>query len=86
MIRYLDENVSIAVNQIRVFRLKNGFADEISQVLIQAISANVVNPLTQAIWVATADGTVIRFSPYANGAESLARMIFRPEQDDDPTP
>jgi Ni/Fe-hydrogenase subunit HybB-like protein len=48
------------------------------------IVAGGMNPLTQAVWVADADGTVIRFSPYANGAESLARMIFRPE-DDDPT-
>jgi hypothetical protein len=43
------------------------------------IVAGGMNPLTQAIWVAAADGTVIRFSPYANGAESLARMIFKPE-------
>jgi Ni/Fe-hydrogenase subunit HybB-like protein len=50
------------------------------------IVAGGMNPLTQAIWVAAADGTVIRFSPYANGAESLARMIFQPEQDDDPPP
>jgi len=40
-----------------------------------------MNPLTQSIWVAASDGTVIRFSPYANGAEMLARTIFRPEQD-----
>jgi hypothetical protein len=46
------------------------------------IVAGGMNPLTQAVWVADADGTVIRFSPYANGAESLARMIFRPEDDD----
>jgi hypothetical protein len=49
------------------------------------IVAGGMNPLTQAIWVAAADGTVIRFSPYANGAEALARMIFQPEHDD-PTP
>jgi hypothetical protein len=49
------------------------------------IVAGGMNPLTQAIWVASADGTVIRFSPYANGAESLARMIFKPERDE-PTP
>jgi len=41
-----------------------------------------MNPLTQVIWVAAADGTVIRFSPYANGAESLARMIFNPKSDE----
>jgi Ni/Fe-hydrogenase subunit HybB-like protein len=46
------------------------------------IVAGGMNPLTQAVWVADADGTVIRFSPYANGAQSLARMIFRPEDDD----
>jgi hypothetical protein len=34
------------------------------------------------MWVAGADGTVIRFSPYANGAESLARMIFKPDPEE----
>jgi hypothetical protein len=29
-------------------------------------------------WIAAADGNVIHFSPSADGAESLARMIFRP--------
>jgi hypothetical protein len=46
------------------------------------IVAGGMNPLTQAVWVADAEGTIIRFSPYANGAKSLARMIFRPEDDD----
>lgn len=49
------------------------------------VVAGGTSPLTQAIWVAAADGTVIRFSPYANGAQSLARMIFKPEPDE-PTP
>jgi hypothetical protein len=49
------------------------------------IVAGGMNPLTQAIWIAATDGTVIRFSPYANGAESLARTIFKPEPDE-PTP
>lgn len=48
-----------------------------------AIVTGGMSPLTQTIWVAAADGTVIRFSPYANGAQSLARMIFQPEHDDD---
>ena len=51
---------------------------------IADIVAGGMNPLTQAVWVADGDGTVIRFSPYANGAQSLARMIFRPEDDDSP--
>jgi Ni/Fe-hydrogenase subunit HybB-like protein len=50
------------------------------------IVAGGMNPLTQAVWIAAADGTVIRFSPYANGAESLTRMIFPPEHDDRPAP
>jgi hypothetical protein len=37
-----------------------------------------MNPLTQSIWIAASDGTTIQFSPYANGAESLARTIFPP--------
>lgn len=40
-----------------------------------------LHPLTQSIWIAGSDGTVIRFSPYANGAETLARTIFQPEPD-----
>jgi hypothetical protein len=40
-----------------------------------------MTPLTQSIWVAGSDGTVIRFSSYANGAEALARTIFEPEHD-----
>jgi NADH:ubiquinone oxidoreductase subunit 6 (subunit J) len=40
-----------------------------------------MNPWTQAIWAAGSDGTVIRFSPYANGAEALARTIFQPQLD-----
>ena len=37
-----------------------------------------MNPLTQSVWIATAGGTIIQFSPYANGAEALARTIFPP--------
>jgi hypothetical protein len=40
---------------------------------------------TQSIWIAASDGTVIHFSPYANGAEALARAIFPPERNA-PTP
>jgi hypothetical protein len=37
-----------------------------------------MNPLVQSIWIAASDGTTIQFSPYANGAETLARTIFAP--------
>jgi type II secretory pathway component GspD/PulD (secretin) len=47
LIGFLDENTSSAVNEVRVFRLRNAYADELSQVLIQAITANVVNPILQ---------------------------------------
>ncbi len=45
------------------------------------ITTGGINPLTQSIWIAASDGTVIRFSPYSNGAEALALAIFQPEQD-----
>jgi len=44
------------------------------------IVAGGLNPWTHAIWIAASDGTVIRFSSYANGAEALARTIFKPDE------
>jgi hypothetical protein len=35
----------------------------------------------ECLWVAGSDGTVIYFSSYANGVETLARTIFPPEHD-----
>ena len=45
------------------------------------ITTGGMNPVTQSIWIAASDGTVIRFSPYSNGAEALAVAIFQPEHD-----
>jgi hypothetical protein len=46
------------------------------------IVAGGVESFTQYVWIAGADGTVIRFSPYQNGSEALARAIFRPPEGD----
>ena len=44
IIANLDTKVSTAVNELRLFKLKNAFSDEISQILITALNAGVVNP------------------------------------------
>ena len=46
VIRYLDTSTSNAVNDVKVIRLKNAIADEIAQVLIQSLTASVINPAT----------------------------------------
>jgi hypothetical protein len=46
------------------------------------IVAGGVESFTQYVWIADKDGTVIRFSPYQNGSEALARAIFRPPERD----
>ncbi|QDU23632.1 secretin N-terminal domain-containing protein [Urbifossiella limnaea] len=44
----LDSATSIAKNRVKVYRLRNGLADEVAGILIQAITANTVNPNLQA--------------------------------------
>ena len=46
LIRALDTQTSSAVNEVEVIRLKNAFAGELAQVINQAISVSVINPLT----------------------------------------
>jgi hypothetical protein len=62
------------IEQRRLFRSRKTvrFAD---------IVAGGLERWTQYVWVAGSDGTMIRFSPYQNGAEALARTLFKPEQD-----
>jgi type II secretory pathway component GspD/PulD (secretin) len=43
-----SEATSGSVNEVRIFPLRNAIADELAAVLIQSLSANLVNPLTQA--------------------------------------
>ncbi len=49
------------------------------KIILSDIVASGLNQWTHAIWIAAADGTVIRFSSYANGAEALARAISAPQ-------
>ncbi|HYH67494.1 MAG TPA: secretin N-terminal domain-containing protein [Urbifossiella sp.] len=47
LLRQIDESTSVATNQVKVYRLSNGLADEVAGILIQAITANTVNPQAQ---------------------------------------
>ncbi len=57
LIYYFDTRTSGAINEVKVFRLRNAFADELSQVLLQALLASVVNPLTSASSTSGVTGT-----------------------------
>ena len=46
--RQIDEATSAATNQVKVYRLQNGLADEVAGILIQAITANTINPTAQS--------------------------------------
>lgn len=46
LIYFFDTRTSASINEVKVFRLRNAFADELSQTLLQALLASVVNPLT----------------------------------------
>ena len=49
LIDFLDgDRTSRSVNDVKVFRLNNAFADELSQTLIQSLLSTLVNPQTQA--------------------------------------
>src|SRR5438552_2839458 len=48
LIERIDTTVSSAVNDLRIYHLKNALADELSNILIQAVSEGVVAPTTAA--------------------------------------
>jgi type II secretory pathway component GspD/PulD (secretin) len=48
LIRQLDTMTSESKNDLRIFALRNAYADELASVLIQALTSNVINPLQQA--------------------------------------
>ena len=48
LIQYFDTTTSSAVNEVRVFRLRNGIADELSQVLLQSLISSVLDPSLSA--------------------------------------
>ena len=47
LIDVLDSAASEAVNDVRIFRLQNALAEELAAVIIQSLTSNVVNPITQ---------------------------------------
>ncbi|MDY3556068.1 secretin N-terminal domain-containing protein [Gemmata sp. JC717] len=47
LITLMDISTSKAVNDMRIFKLKNALSDELGQVLSQALTSNVLNPLAQ---------------------------------------
>lgn len=55
LIERIDNSVSSAVNELRIIPLKNALSDELSAILIQAITQGVVNPS-----IAAAPGIVPR--------------------------
>jgi len=48
LIETLDSALPKSVNDVRVFKLRNALADELASVLIQTLTANVVNPVGPA--------------------------------------
>lgn len=48
LIAQMDTAASAAVNEMRVFYLRNALSDELGQVLSNALTANVVSPVAQA--------------------------------------
>ena len=62
LIEKLDTMTSKALNDLRIFALKNAYADELASVLIQTLTANVLNPIqqsTQPWYTQTVTGTNI---------------------------
>jgi hypothetical protein len=71
LISMMDRSVSQAVNDMRIFRLKNALSDELGQVLSQALTANVLNPLAQQQFTspqALTQGGAAAFGITAGGA------------------
>src|SRR5205823_738426 len=48
LIERIDTTVSSAVNDLRIYHLKNALADELSNILIQAVTEGMVTPTTAA--------------------------------------
>ncbi|OWK45672.1 secretin N-terminal domain-containing protein [Fimbriiglobus ruber] len=49
LINYFDTRTSKAVNEVKVFRLRNAYSDELAQVLGQALTSSIVNPSLSAV-------------------------------------
>ncbi|MBM3980196.1 MAG: hypothetical protein FJ304_07900 [Planctomycetes bacterium] len=47
-LKYMDTEGNLAVNDMRVFYLRNALADELGQILSNALSSNVVSPIAQS--------------------------------------
>lgn len=47
-LKYMDTDGNQAVNDMRVFYLRNALADELGQILSNALSSNVVSPIAQS--------------------------------------
>ena len=57
LIEFLDgPRTSSSVNEVRVFRLRNAFSDELSAVLVQALLSSLVSPQVQATVTAPTGG------------------------------
>jgi type II secretion system protein D len=69
LIKYYDTEVSRAVNEVKVIRLRNAFADELSLTLNRALLASILNPNLSAAAGATLPGGTggTTFGPQATG-------------------
>lgn len=73
LITYYDTEVSRAVNEVKVVRLRNAFADELSLTLTRALMASILNPNLSAQAGATLPGGAGGgFGPQATGGFGAA--------------
>ncbi|CAN5232711.1 hypothetical protein BH11PLA2_BH11PLA2_25870 [soil metagenome] len=76
LIEYLDTNTSGATAELRIFKLKNAFSDEVAQVIYTAITSSRVQPAATALTGGATTGAAgglgaaggnIAQSPFASG-------------------
>ncbi len=48
LIGFFDKSTSKALSEVKVFRLRNAFSDDLAQVLIQTLTSNALNPALSA--------------------------------------
>jgi general secretion pathway protein D len=47
LIEMLDNSTSKAVNEVRIFKLRNAYADELGRTIVDSLTSNLVNPIAQ---------------------------------------
>ncbi|MGL4419900.1 MAG: secretin N-terminal domain-containing protein, partial [Gemmataceae bacterium] len=80
LVTMLDTKTSSAVNDLRVLRLKNAFADEIQQIIVQSFTASVVNSSANSQQLAGGAGGAGGINPNATGGLGGAGGGFGQQQ------